>query len=767
MKVALAAGLRARRRVLRSIMQIGSSLAALGWTAAAQAQSDASKQPSAPTSATTTSQTTPAPNAGTPQASERDDQLGDIVVTAQRRSENVQNVPISIAVVSGDALQASGFRQITDIQYLATGVQYDPAGGSGFQVRGIGTQVFDYSNEQAVGTVIDDIVYDLPRNPGLANLADIDRVEVLRGPQGTLFGKNSSSGVVSVTTKKPELGVFSGDFYGSYGSRNDVRATGVINIPLGEIAAVRLAVTHVGQNGFYSNPYLGTRLGDIRENGVRAKLRVEPNDRFDATAIFDYSKHYDKNAIGALTSATPAATGASANFGVVVGPSNTAIATETLPYADYTNLGGSLTLRYSLGDHTLTSVTGYRDLAYRINGPVGPDPQTQFAPINFGVIDAHKFSQEVRLASPARGLFQYVVGLYYNEFHLFSTQEQAGKLGATLPPGVFLSTVNGKALFHNDSFSKAIFANVTVAPTTRLRLVFGGRLTNDVNKSQFGYDSSSLSYVYIPVAPIPTPPNGRTDATNFSFKVSPSYQITPDVLAYATYSTGYKGPGVAFVSGIRSPYQAETVKNYELGIKSELFDRRLRVNITAFDEEFTNFQAQVRVLVASGLAFIIQNAGGLRARGVEGEINWKVSRYLQANGGITYSDTVFTNYIRGALNLAGYPLTNAPKWSLTGGLTYAKPIDDRYSVNASVNAAYRTMTYQQLADPLTIQPGYAIVNGQLSITSIAPKLEVGIYARNLFDQEFYVSSNDLPFGVFQRIPNDGRRTVGVFVRGGF
>jgi iron complex outermembrane receptor protein len=211
--------------------------------------------------------------------------LDQIVVTAERRQEKMQNVPISILSLSGEALQNSGYQSLTDLQYTTPGLTYDPTQGAAFQIRGVGSTSFDFSNAKSVNVVVDDVVMDAQRDLGITGLTDIERVDVLMGPQGTLFGKNSTSGVISITTVKPKLNEFSGKVYASYGERNDRTINGTVNIPLGHTAALRLSAFDVGQDGKGRYVTLNRNLGRVDEFGLRGRLLWQPIDDLEVILV--------------------------------------------------------------------------------------------------------------------------------------------------------------------------------------------------------------------------------------------------------------------------------------------------------------------------------------------------------------------------------------------------------------------------------------------------------------------------------------------------
>jgi iron complex outermembrane recepter protein len=704
-------------------------------------------------------QEAPAPNASDTSAT-----LEEIIVTAQRRSEKSQDVPIAMSVVSGDEIAAAGIQHVTDLAYVAPGVQYNPANGSGFQIRGVGTQVYDYSTEQAIGVVVDDVVMDMPRNPGFNGLGDIDHVEILRGPQGTLFGKNSSGGVISVTTKRPDLTTESGDASVSYGLRDDFSAQMNFNVPLSDITALRVSAFTQGQEGFGRYTVLDERLGNYTEEGARAKFLIKPDDTFDVMLIADYTHHYDNNAAlaGALLS-SPTLVAESTLYGAPPGPNNYNNADSHESTTTYDVGGVSGTVNYRFSNYTLTSVTAFRAINSNGVAPLDFVPTYNFITDNHGVIVAKKVSEELRLSSPGGQFFDYVLGLYYNKYFNDATQTQAGTLTVPgLPPGTFLSTTDGQAEFHNDIKNKAVFGQGTLNFTDSLKLALGGRYTDDNNGAQFQYNPHFVTYyTYIPAAGVPTPPTDSVSKSNFSYRIAPEFKLTQDIMLFADYATGYKGPGIAYLSGLAQPYKSETVKSYEVGVKSEWMEHRLRVNVTAYHEKFTNFQAQNIEFVNGGPVFLIVNAGGLESKGVETEFAFQATQRLSFTTGAAYSATRFTDYILEGVQLAGEPLTNAPKWSGTAGTNWLQPIGNGYQVITGLNYAYRSSALSTAGDLTSVLHPYGLLNLRSDFGPEGGKWTVGVYARNLLNKFYAVSINDYPNGQSQSFTNDSQRTVGV------
>ncbi|HMA50930.1 MAG TPA: TonB-dependent receptor plug domain-containing protein, partial [Magnetospirillaceae bacterium] len=330
------------------------------------------------------------------------DGLDTILVTAQYRQEDQQSVPISITTVSGKTLENSGYQSITDLQYLVPGVQYDPTQGANFLIRGVGLQSYDFSFEKSVSVVVDDVVMDAQRDNGLIGLEDIAHVDVLMGPQGTLFGKNATSGVISVATNNPVLGQWQAKTYASYGERNDHTVNGTINAPIGDTMALRLSAFNQGQDGFGDYTTLNEKLGTVREYGVRGKLLFQPNDRLDITVAGDWEHHWDSSIRTAVSGAPAAITADEIALGVTPGRTNVNTADSEAGSIRFDEWGTSVRAHYMVGDDTLTSISAYRGTTFVNAAPVDLVPTDLYAYSTYsvGFLNSEKLSQEFRWASP-------------------------------------------------------------------------------------------------------------------------------------------------------------------------------------------------------------------------------------------------------------------------------------------------------------------------------------------------------------------------------
>jgi iron complex outermembrane receptor protein len=729
--------------------------------------------------------------------------LETIIVTAQYRRENQQQVPISINSVSGKTIEDSGYQSITDLQYLVPGVQFDPTGGANFLIRGVGLTSYDFSFEKSVSVVVDDVVMDAQRDNGLIGLVDIDRIDVLMGPQGTLFGKNATSGVISVTTGAPTLNAWAAKAYASYGERDDHMVNALFNAPIGNEMALRITAFNSGQDGFGKYTTLDELLGTVREYGTRAKLLYQPTDSFDITLAGDWAHHFD-NSIRTAVSGGPASLVALEKaYGVNPGPTNASTADSEAGSIRYDEWGTSLRAHYMLGEDTLTSISAARLTTFLNAAPVDLVPADIFGISTFsvGTLNSQKLSQELRWASPTGGFVEYVAGFYYNDLTANQYQYQLGpyplETGLITPSGAPLTVLDdlvgvtngvtnvsqGNAqYFQTKNITAAEFGQLKFNLTDEVSLVLGGRYSNDRNKQ-------SLSYLYLPTQPItgtnlnytyvagskPLAFNaGSTSGHDFTYRIAPQYKFSDNGMAYFTYATGNKPGGVAFNGGggLYQPYSPETAASYELGEKSEWFNHRLRLNFDLFREQYDNYQAQLLhdIPVAPGVeapVSAIGNAGGLRSQGAETSIAFKPIQPLELSANLAYDDAYFTNYVANATtNYTGTRPPNAPAWSGMLGADYTASVLPDLGMLAHIDYDYRGKLWTVVGDPrYSLVKSYGLVNARISFAPDDKPFQFGVYGRNLGNTFFATgfSNNYAGSGVLLHFTTpDAYRTVGVF-----
>jgi len=733
----------------------------------------------------------------------------DIVVTAQRRTESLRNVPIAITVVNGESIRETGANQLSDITQRTPSLNFTATPGvPNFAIRGVGTNSFDYGIESAVGIAVDDVNITLPRFVPLNSLADVQRVEVLRGPQGLLFGKNTTAGLISITSNRPELGHFGSSGRVQVGERDQVQSQAVANLPLGSRAALRVVGGYQYQRP--STEVVGPgRLDPVRRGFVTGKLLWEPTDRLTLYGIVDYQSNSGIESYSTIrkfggNDATPIPAAfrpfAPPNFvfaqntalGVVASPTNnkTAIGSNDI-VRDERSFGAQLSASYDAGPVTVTSVTAYRDLRARANNDVDQTP-VPFFDTNIANSKSYQFSEELRLANSAPGPFNYTAGLYYFRQKIEAQILQDGTFGvfpASTP--VRLSPVNGQTNFDYRTDSYAAFAQLTFNVTPSLHIIAGGRYTRDEIDSTTTVTavpgvcnlvtfllSGGTKCVGTLAAPIATSRN----ADGFSAKAGVEYTIGNTANFYATYTRGYKGPAISSAAGVAFNVDPEKVDAYELGAKVELFDRKLSLNVAGFINDFRDFQAQVfDPTLNGGLgSFRTGNASTLKTRGIEAEAVLRPVSGLSLSGGVTYLDAKYGDYLVAcfpgqtaaqgcslagpSFNAAGAPLVGASKWTTTLAASFERPVSNEVKVFANGDWRYRSSFYYGIADPNTVQPGYSIVNAAIGVADVGDRVRLSVFVRNLFDKRYAAAIYQGNFSVgqyVQSLPDNAFRRFGA------
>ena len=732
-----------------------------------------------------------------------------IIVTAQRRDESLQDVPLAITVINGEAIRETGANQLQDITQRAPSLSFTATPGvPNFAIRGVGTNTFDYGVEAAVGIAVDDVNVTLPRFVPLNSLADVARVEVLRGPQGLLFGKNTTAGLISITTNKPQIGEAGVRARLQYGSRDQVQAQGVVNLPLGNTAALRLVggkqyqstVTQVVGPAILTPPrrFFGT-----------AKLLWEPSDRFSLYAIVDYLENSgidsystirrfggnDPTPIpGFLRRFAPADFVIQQNtaLGVIAGPTNnrTAIGSEDVR-RDERSFGAQLTASYDAGPMTITSVTAYRDLKSFANNDVDQTP-IPFFDVNIARSQSYQVSEELRLSNTDPGPLSYTLGAYYQHQKIDAHILQAGTFGV-LPAAfpVRLSPINGQSNFNYRTNSFAAFAQFGLEVAPSLTLIAGARYTRDEIESVTSVTQADgicnlvtflLSGGQACVGALAPPLFASRNADGFSAKAGVEYALGSAANLYATYTRGYKGPAISVGGGTAFNVDAETVDAYEIGAKIDVLDRALSLNLAAFINEYKDFQAQVYDPALNGGlgAFRTGNANSLSTRGVEIEARVRPLDQLRLTGGVTYLDTEYGDYqiacffgqtaaegcnLPGpSFNADGLPLVGASKWTTTLAADFQQPVSNDLKVFLNADWRYRSQFTYAIGNPNAVQPGYSLVNAAFGIGDVADRIRVSVFVRNLFDKQYAstIFVGNFAAGQYvQNLPDDAFRRIGA------
>ncbi|WP_374572246.1 TonB-dependent receptor [Phenylobacterium sp.] len=734
-------------------------------------------------------------------------EIETVVVTAQKRAENVQDVPLAITAVSGERLAAAHVDTLQELRYLDPSVSYSQSTSprsSGFRIRGVGTSSFSTGIEQSVSTVVDGVVLSDPS--AAQSLLDVDHVEILRGPQGMLFGKNASAGVVSITTRNPVLQEFGGYGKAAAGARGEALVQGVANVPLSESAAVRVGASYRHLDATIKNRVTGEGVDTTDIRTVQAKLLWRPSDRFRAILAGTYSYAPNFCCVPSWRVVTPGYITDYGNrlYGVVAGPNNTDTATDFQPDGYSKSYGSSLTLDFSVGDYDVTSITGWQESHGRAIFD-GDQMAFNYLSYNGSVQSYRNNTQELRIASPIGGPFDFVAGLYYYQAWTNGTIYQMGYLQTLTPPATSptpQTTLRSSARAqHVSSQSEAAFAQGNWHPTRRLTLIGGLRYT---------HDDLDLLYDNQPFAPgsiaVTNPPISglRQSVTNdnVSWRLGAQYDLAADTMLYATVSSGYKGPGFSATT-VSSPQQdqrvgPETSLSYEAGIRSELLDRRWLVNATIYHVRYKGFQAQVQDINSTQSAAVIKNAGDLTTAGFELSSQYRPIPELNLSASLAYTDATFGDFAGVScyvgqpqppcgppplnpssstriFNAEGERLPGTPKWSYSLGVNYRKQ-SLVGGLTGDISADWNwqsSVIYATNGDPGTVQEAFGLLGGEIGLGPDDERWRISIFGRNLLDERWAAvigaapvqSAN--PKGYYQWFSPDSFRRVGIQFQGKF
>ena len=737
---------------------------------------------------------------------------GAIVVTAQRRAENIQRVPVAVTAVQGQALQQLNITTPQQLVLVDPSLKYKQstsAGNSGFLIRGIGTSSFSAGIEQSISTVVDGVVLGDPST--ISTLVDIERVEVLRGPQGMLFGKNASAGLISFTTVRPKIGKTELIGHGELGTNGHYVGNLIANAPISQNAAMRVFGFVKARDGVVTNrsPFQPRDVDGQLNYGGGLKLLWEPADDVRLYFSGDYSEVGRFCCSMVWTKATPgyAPAVSLAQYGIVASDKNTEVAIGGRSSGKAHRGGASLEVEIDVGDHVLTSLTAYRS-SYRSSFYDGDNTTVNYVDRNGGTNKLKQFSQELRLTSPDGQFIDYVAGLFYFDQDVTGYIDQQGKLEWIVPASNgnvirLVPTAPVGAIFDANltnrvkSRSAAAFAQANVNATDRFRLILGGRLT---------YDDLDLDYSRgtVPGAlPIPGAVTlslrQSVDHTNFSYRLGAQYDLADDIMAYATYSRGYKGPGFSglTVSNVSQDQRVapEIPTNIELGLRAAFLDRRLTVNATLFRMRVRDFQAQVADLSSPTYANRITNAGSLKNKGIEFSIVARPTPELTLSGGGAYVDAHYGNFegvqcyfgqpkvaqggpcvappanpnsIDGFFNAAGNRLAGAPRFSYNLVADYRRSIGSRLEGWFQLNYSGQSdVNYSANGDPGTIQKAFGLLGLNMGIGAEDGRWRVGLFAINLLDKQWAAQKGPSPVtslnpgGYLQYLSPDSERTIGL------
>lgn len=688
----------------------------------------------------------------------------EVVVTAAKREQSIQDVPTAITALGADVFTLQGVgRSASEVLSLvpnaSAGTQQH--GRPRWWIRGVGAgqQQIDLANP--VGFYLDEVYISNASATGLP-LFDLERVEVLRGPQGTLWGKNTTGGAIAVVTKKPSFSSTGTDNYvkldyGSYDDRIVQAGVGFVIAP--DALAARISGHIENRDGRFTNLFTGEKDNAVEDSVIRGQLLARDGN-FEALLGVHYRKY--KTDGGYWTIGSYRADGIYRN-GYAPPTDRDAVNTNAPEFSDTEQYGGSLKLDWDFGAATLTSITGYE--RYEVTS--GGDNDYTPLEIARGHTEARseQWSQELRLASNGSSRFKWIAGLYYFKEDIKSDAASATLPAGSVPaqPGITApNPAYSRTRYDHSAESGAAFVNLGYDITDALNLTVGGRFTRETKTLDFRRVSSAVtawsnyarwwdSYTGT-FGGIGTFSGvlGRT-WDNFTYDVTPSWTVAPGHLLYFKFAHGVKSGGFNTAAQLPVALQLvepEELDSFEIGYKSSWFGGALTFNATAFHYQYDNVQINVvgpnPGAVGGTTTSYLQNAEEAHVNGAEFELTARPAKGLQLNAALGLLDTKYDKLqvVNGGANLAGAEFVRAPHVTLNLGASYKVDLAGAGNILFGADARYQSHQYYYITPQdrtnrfLLNQPGYTLANARIAYTTADDRFTFTVYVNNLLDEAY-------------------------------
>jgi iron complex outermembrane receptor protein len=718
----------------------------------------------------------------------------EVIVTAQKREERLVDVPVSISVVGAKTLGSFNLNQSTDLGYLVPNVSFSTESGQrafSFFIRGIGTTTYSSESlETSSAYVVDGVIYG-QGGAAQTDLPDIERIEVLRGPQGTLFGKNASAGVINVVTKKPTKAFEAGARLSYAHPDNERKLSAFVSGPMGDNAGYRISARLNRRDGIVHNFHDGRELNNRNDWGVRGRFDFGQNSDLKLSIIGDYWKSDTRCCLWTLTRAGEPMSyieqqqyALGNRFGW--NPRHLFQNINGESFTKIENAGISAQIDYDLGGgYQLTSISAFRIW----NASDWPDTDSQ--PIDVfdvdpGYMRQQQFSEELRVASPADQFFDFVAGLYIFNQNAHTYSEQI----LDLRPALF---VGRAADVYGNTLNVGVFGQGNLNFTPDFRVIIGGRVLMQRD------EASSYRKFF---APDMTPADSNTrDRTydGYVFRVGVQYDLTETSNVFATVTRGFKGGGYNLtLDQVRlDEVDPEIPTNYEIGYRGSFPDSRFSISLTGFYTPIDDFQVYVNFLDPNdGFTLIsaITNAAKVELKGIEAEFMWQPIAGVgwQLSGSFGYLDARYDSYPNSPCyafqtaqegchadntqDASGNRLPFAPKFSANFVSHYETPIGSNLLAALDINVSYRSKRFTNTPQrPEQYQPSLALVNAAVSLGSEEAGWRVSLFCQNLTDEHFatrefsgFLEFNPATFGdgetagsMMGYVPYEAQRIIGV------
>jgi iron complex outermembrane receptor protein len=717
-------------------------------------------------------------------------QLQEVTVTATRREEPIQRVPVAVSVLSGKDLQTHDLNDLEDVSSVLPTLGFRTGASNKDRdifVRGIGTSTTSPGVDPSVSTVIDGVVLARP-GQATVELLDVDRIEVLRGPQGTLFGKNASAGVVNMVTSDPQEvshGYLDASYFGGgdeYRLKGGVSGALLADQVLGSISAL-----YSRYGGNVDNLANGATLNGYEHSGAHVKLLLKSSDSVRVTLNADYMHSIDTVPTGVPASSgqvayptgtltpNPAFAAVLAASGLVPSLRSSNVSQNVNSNVRDENGGVSVVADYTWDDFTLTSVAAWR--LWQNDQRQDYDQISRLAPgfpavRDHGDLTFHQVSEETRIASPEGRFFDYQAGVYFlHAVDAETYQRDVAQLGM---PGESLNS--GTAAFGTRSDNYSIFGEGNLKITSALRALLGARVVED--ELSYRFQRMSTSPVAIPAILPSFSSSGSTSDLGYTGRAGLQYELNPNLHTYVTYSRGYSGPAYNVFFNMSAPaadaLKPETSSSYEIGFKSRAANQRLQADVALFLTYFDNYKASFPDVLNGALVTRLINAGSVSTRGVEADFAYRPRDDLTLSGAAAATRARVDNFNCPAeagadCNINGQPLPFAPDWKLD--------IDAQYLIHAggSLHWVFASdfqwqsrVQYQLTETADTSQGAYGIWNASVTLADDSRGWSVRALVKNITNTNYseYLAHGDFS-GVMRWVPRDVSRYAGIDIRKSF
>jgi iron complex outermembrane receptor protein len=647
-------------------------------------------------------------------ATEPADALATITVTAQKRSQAAQSVPISMTTLSARTLEANRVQNLQDVSRLTPGllVSSFSQGNPTIAIRGINNTFSQIGVSKPVAVVVDDVF--IPRNSAASfELFDLDSINVLKGPQGTLFGRNVTGGAIVITTRQPSLDERAVETQITFGKLGERQFNGLVSMPLGETAAIKFSTALRQRNGYGYDRLTGQQEDDLNSRNYRTQLLLKPSSSLEATFTADYSQDWNGGRTLSSDGLGDDGNPRTSELGVAQGFSRTIS-------------GISARINWKLDAGDITAITAYRkSRASEDYSSVGANYSfltSGSQSVTRDADDIDTFSQELRYASPKWAAGDFVTGLYYlneNGSRQLGTRGLASRTGALASATLADQTV--------DTRSYAVFADGVIHLPAAVDFTTGVRYTRDEK-------TASLTRTdYLRPATTFSSNDNQASWSELTPRAVLSWQPQSNLMTYTSVTRGFTAGGfngdAATAAIFKTPFDPEKVTSYEAGVKSQWLNNRLRVNLSVYKMKYTDKQELVNN-AATGVLTIF-NAGKVSVKGGELEVAYKPASWLDLSGGYSRLNGVYDSFVVGAINNTGNPLSSAPRKQFSVAANLNLPIGTLGYLTAAANYAWRD-TYNTGAanDPNLQIPGYGLANMSAGYESPDRSWKVTAWVKN-------------------------------------